>query len=114
MTNLARCLESGSFAAKQRCPHCASERLRATKLGALAPELGSPAFAMTLMACYGVPPGARDYPDCPEYVGPAYRGPSCDPERSSCEVEAGLRDAQAGDAALSDAALSDAAPSDAA
>lgn len=34
--------------------------LRATKLGLLATALGSSAFAMTLMACYGCPDCAAD------------------------------------------------------
>ena len=37
------------------CPNCGGGLVRATKLGLLATTLGSGAFAMTLMACYGCP-----------------------------------------------------------
>jgi hypothetical protein len=35
--------------------------MRPSKVSALATLLGGGAFAMTLMACYGVPPGTYDY-----------------------------------------------------
>jgi hypothetical protein len=58
---LKRCATCPSFIADGVCPTCGPSRTpvglgSAGKLGAFATLLGSSAFAMTLMACYGLPP----------------------------------------------------------
>lgn len=81
MANLLRCIDCGSFVAGDTCPHCASQYTRPTRLGALATAVGSSAFAMTLMACYGGGPGFGSIGDR-EVTGPTYvpDGVFADPE----------------------------------
>ncbi len=86
MVNLLRCLDCGSFVAGDTCPHCASSRVRATKLGALATAVSSSAFAMTLMACYGVGPGYHNLGSS-ELTGPTYVGQDGDSGKPSCSLE---------------------------
>lgn len=54
MASLDRCSSCGSFVVANHCPNCGGNAVRATRMGVMATLLGSSAFAMTLMACYGV------------------------------------------------------------
>jgi hypothetical protein len=57
--SLTQCASCGGFVPRDRCPNCFAVRRRrslATRLGLLAGPLGGGAIAMTLMACYGMPP----------------------------------------------------------
>jgi hypothetical protein len=73
--SLSMCNACGGFvpAHQGRCPNCRSSRDRrarsiATRLGMLAGPIGGGAIAMTLMACYGMPPCADGSLGC--YGGP--------------------------------------------
>lgn len=46
--------------AHARCPECGGTTSRLAKLGMLATLAGSSVFAMTLMACYGMPAECYD------------------------------------------------------
>ena len=76
MASLARCTDCGSFVVSGNCPNCGGLKVSATRLGVLATLLGSSAFAMTLMACYGCP-------DCVETGDGGTRDGSTDARSSS-------------------------------
>lgn len=58
MAKLERCGQCDGFKVGNTCPHC---RATVSRLGLLATAIGGSAFALTLMACYGCPPGDSCY-----------------------------------------------------
>jgi len=93
--SLSTCMSCGGFVPSRiaQCPNCRasphrpSSRSLAVRLGLLAGPVGGGAIAMTLMACYGMPP-------CPDGSLHCYdTGPSTDAEPNSLASDGGLSDA---------------------